>query len=146
MRSISIRAVLIGGISDIVLSNLLGIPLAIYVISSGGLSQLPKDQLQGAVVSAMHANPGLFAAQLGIGYVCSIAGGFIAAWIAKDRRLLNGILASWLCVGLGVYSFVSGKVSESLQLTLVLIALTPFAYALGAWIKISVSRRRSASI
>jgi hypothetical protein len=91
MRSISIRAVLIGGISDIVLSNLLGIPLAIYVISSGGLSHLPKDQLQGAVVSAMHANPGLFAAQLGIGYVCSIAGGFIAAWITKGRRLLNGI-------------------------------------------------------
>jgi hypothetical protein len=93
----------------------------------------------------MHANPGLFAAQLGIGYACSIAGGFIAAWIAKERRLLNGVLASWLCVGLGVYSLVSGKVSESLQLTLVLIALTPFAYAFGAWIKIGMSRRRSAS-
>lgn len=145
MRSISFRAVLIASISDIVLSNLLGTPLAFYVISSGGLSHLPKNQLQGAVVSAMHTNPDLFAAQLGIGYVCSIAGGSIAAWIAKDRRLLNGILASWLCVGLGMYSLVSGKVSESLQLTLVLIALTPFAYALGAWLKIIMSHRRSAS-
>jgi hypothetical protein len=145
MQSISIRAVVIGGVSDIVLSNLFGIPLAIYVIASGGLSHLPKDQLQGAVVSTMHGSPGLFAAQLAIGYGCSIAGGFIAAWIAKDRKLLNGVLAAWLCVGVGVYSLVLGKMSEPLPLTLLLIALTAFAYALGAWIKISMSRRRTAS-
>jgi len=145
MQSISVRAIVIGGISDIVLSNLLGVPLAIYVIASGGLSHLPKDQLQGAIVSTMHGSLGLFAAQLAIGYSCSIAGGFIASWIAKDRKLLNGVLASWLCVGVGVYALVSGKLSEPLPLTLVMIALTPFSYALGAWLQTHMTRRRRAS-
>jgi hypothetical protein len=145
MQSISIRAIVIGGISDIVLSNLFGIPLAIYVIASGGLGHLPKDQLQGALVSTMHRNPGLFAAQLAIGYGCSIAGGFIASWIAKDRKLLNGVLASWLCVGVGVYSLVTGKLSEPLPLTLLMIALTPVSYVLGAWLRTRMARRRRAS-
>ena len=82
MRGISALAIVVGGVCDVVLSGVLGVSLVIYAVSSRSLGQLPKDQLQGAVVAAIHGAPALYAIQLAIGFGCSMLGGFIAASIA----------------------------------------------------------------
>ena len=118
----------------------------IYTVSSRGLGQLPKEQLQGAVVAAIHGAPALYAAQLGIGFGCSMLGGFIAASIAKQGRLLNGVLASWLCVAVGVYSLLTGRGSESVPVHLALIAVTPLCYLVGAWLRFKLLGASSATV
>lgn len=132
---ISFKGIVIGGITDVVLSGILGIPFSLYVITSRGLLNLPKDQLGTAVVATIHNSIGLYAVQLLIGLSCSVFGGYVAARLAKHDEILNGVLASWLCVGIGVYAFALGKVSESLPVHLVLIAVTPACYALGAYLR-----------
>jgi hypothetical protein len=132
VRGISPAAIVVGGVCDVVLSGVLGVPLVIYTASSRGLTKLPREELQGAVVAAIHSAPALYAVQICIGVGCSMLGGFIAASIAKQQRLLNGVLASWLCIGFGVYSLIRGPGGESVPVHLALIAVTPLCYLLGA--------------
>jgi hypothetical protein len=138
MRGISLLAIVVGGVSDVVLSGLLGVPLMMHTISSHALAGIPKAQLQSAVMSAVHADPVLYAAELGIGLACSALGGFIAASIAKQRRILNGVLASWLCVGVGVYSFAEAHDLTQVGIHVALIAVTPLCYWLGAVLRIKM--------
>jgi hypothetical protein len=145
MRGFSFLAVLIGGVSDVLLSSVLGIGLTAYVIVARGLAQVPKNELQSTLVAAIHGTPALYAIQLVIGFGCSVLGGFIAASIAKQRKLLNGVLASWLCVGIGIFSQIPKFGVKALVIQVVLIALTPLCYLLGAYIKITMRRSPPAS-
>ncbi len=145
MSKVSVKAVLIGGIVDVASSGVLGIPLGVYVIASKGISRLPKEQMQAAVISTIHGSATLFAVQLLIGLGCSVLGGYIAARIAKHDELLNGIVASWLCVAIGVYSLAAGKSSEPVVIGLLLIAITPACYLLGSYLRLRSVRAGGAS-
>ena len=140
MRELSLLAIILGGVSDVVLSGILGVPLVIYTISTHGLHALPKPQLQSAVTSAIHSDPLLYAAQLAIGAGCSVLGGLIAASIAKERRVVNGVLAAWLCVGIGVYSLVSGRDTPSPATHIALVIATPIFYFLGAVLRTKLGK------
>jgi hypothetical protein len=141
MRGISMKAVFLGGLMDIVASTILGIPLGIYVVSSHGLTNLHKDALRSAVVAAVHGSPSLYAAQLLIGFGSSILGGFVAAHLAKENKRLNAILAAWLCVGIGIRALVTGQDGMSPVVVAFMITLTPLCYLLGAVLQ----ARRAAS-
>jgi hypothetical protein len=132
MRGISIKAVLLGGFADIAASTLFGVPLGIYVVSSRGFANLHKDALRSAVVAAVHNSPTLYAAQLVIGFGSSILGGYVAASLTGESKRLNGILAAWLCVGMGVHALVTGQDGMSPVVVAFMIALTPLCYLLGA--------------
>jgi hypothetical protein len=140
MRGISLLAIILGGVSDVVLSTILGVPLVIYTISTHGLHALPKSQLQSAVTSAIHSDLLLYAAQLAIGTGCSVLGGVIAAAIAKERRVVNGVLAAWLCVGIGAYSLVSGSDTTSPATHIALVITTPIWYLLGAVLRTKLGK------
>jgi hypothetical protein len=88
---VSIVAVVIGGITDVVASSLLAIPLVIYVIVKYDLLHAPKGSA--AIVSSIHSSAGLYGLQLSIGLGCSVLGGYVAAWIAKHDELLNGVVS-----------------------------------------------------
>lgn len=132
MRGISIRAVFFGGVTDIAASTILGIPLGIYVVSSHGLTNLHNDALRSAVVTVVHGSPLLYAAQLLIGFGSSILGGYVAASLARENKRLNGILAAWLCVGIGVHALVTGQDGMSPAMVALMIGVTPLCYLLGA--------------
>jgi len=100
-----------------------------------------KDALRAAVVAAVHGSPSLYAAQLLIGFGASIFGGFVAASLARDNKRLNGILASWLCVGIGIRALVTGQDGMSHVVVAFMIAVTPLCYFLGA----SLQAKRAAS-
>src|SRR4051812_13143051 len=100
MAAVFPKAIIVGGITDVGLSMLLGIPFSIYVASSRGLRELPARQMSTAIITAVQSSVGLSALQFAIGFSCSVLGGYVAATIAKRNELLNGLLASWLCVGI----------------------------------------------
>ena len=135
MHQLSAKGILIGGLTDVVLSGILGIPLTIYVIASRNLSLLNRERMQAAVIAAVHESVALHSVQLLIGVSCSVLGGYVAGRIAKRSELLNGMLASWLCVGIGVYYLALGKSSEPWGLHMLLIGVTPLCYLLGAYLE-----------
>lgn len=130
--AVSPKAIVIGGVTDVVLSGLLGIPFALYVMWSNGLLRLPKEQLSQATVSAVHGSAALMTAQIAIGLACSAVGGYVAARVAQASHVLNGVLASWLCVGIGVYTLAFGRGDGAPATHLLMIGATPIAYYLGA--------------
>jgi hypothetical protein len=135
MLKISFKGVVVGAIVDIVSTNILSMPLMIYiayVLAKSGLNQV---EVHASLVETMRSNTLYFGIAMCLGSLCSILGGFVAAKIAKKYELLNGGLASFLCVGSGVYSLVIGGSSQSIWFHLLSIfmsvALTTFGGYLG---------------
>jgi MFS family permease len=129
MKRISATGILIGGVTDILSTNLLSFPITVYVIAANGVMFLPKNQQQAAIVAALHANAWLYTALMLIGACGSLLGGYLAASIAKRDEMLNGTLSSFLCVGIGLYAIITGNGGEPLWRAIVMLPLSP---ALGA--------------
>ena len=132
MSAISIKAVIVGAIADVVTSTILGIPFGVYVVASSDLSKLHGAALRSAVLASIHGSPVLYALQLTIGAGASILGGYVAARLAKSHIRLNGVLASWLCVGIGVSALFYDQEVMAPAVLLALILATPLLYLLGA--------------
>lgn len=135
MNRLSAKGIVIGGVVDVALSMVLGVFLTAYVIASRGLLSADASGVQTAVVDAIHQSPALYAIQLLIGLGCSVLGGYVAARLSRESLLLNGVLASWLCVGIGAYSLLSGAAHAAMLVTVLSILVTPFCYLLGAFLR-----------
>jgi len=130
---VSILGIVVGGIVYVVASGILGTPLAIYVMVKEDLLHAPPGSP--VIASTIHANGWLYGLELAIGLACSILGGYVAAWIAKHDELLNGLLSSFLCTAIGVYTIASGRDPQSaLSHTLLLVASPAFAF-LGGYVR-----------
>ncbi len=141
MSKVSIKGVLLGGITDVLSTNILAIPLIIYVMAKLDCSHTPKDQLNAAIIAALHGSVLLYTVQFLIGSGCSILGGYVAARLAKHDELLNGALSSYLCIGIGLYSVVAGKESR-LLLGLIGLAASPALGLLGGYFRLAQKRTR----
>src|SRR4029077_10831886 len=97
MNKVSVKGVLVGGVTDIVATVILTLPLIVYLIATE-VTGTPKVPLQAAVMAAIRANPPLYWLESLIGLACSVLGGYVAARAAKHDELLNGLLASFLSV------------------------------------------------
>ena len=140
MSRVSIRGVLIGGVTDIGATIVLALPLIVYVMAKLDVSHLPPDQVGAAFTAAVHGSAPLYALQLVVGLACSILGGYVAAWLAKHDELLNGLLSSFLCVILGVYSLIMGKSPGSSWVQLLLLAASPMFGMIGGYLRLSQMR------
>jgi hypothetical protein len=140
MRSVSLKGVLIGGITDVVTSVILGIPFAIYAMSRLDLAQIPKEKVGSAVTAAMSGNIPLYLGQLIVGMGCSVLGGYVSAWLAKHDELLNGALSAFLCVSIGLYSIALGKDSHSLLVQILLLIASPALGLLGGYLRLKHQR------
>lgn len=130
MKHVSVAGVLVGGIVDIVATNIAAIPIVIIAIARVG-SNTPREQLTAALASTLRSDPLLFIAAFVVGSACSILGGYVAARIAKRAEVLNGVLSAWLCVGIGVYSVAAGKSNGPVWLIILGFTLSPAMGALG---------------
>ena len=131
MGKISIKGVLIGGIVDVVASVVLDFPFALYTLSKAEYPRTPKDQIATRMTAALHGNLPLYVAQLVVGLACSVLGGYIAARLAKHDELLNGLLSSFLCVALGVYTMASGTDTNALWVQMFLLVASPACALFG---------------
>jgi hypothetical protein len=141
MSKVSIPGVAVGGVVDILASNALSVPLAVYLASKINLNQVPENQIPDQMLGLLHANPGLYALQLLIGVACTVLGGYVAALIARREQVLNGALASFLCVAFGVYAIVSGKSADPTAIQVSLIVLSPILGAAGGWLRLKQWQR-----
>jgi hypothetical protein len=130
---VSIVSIVIGGITDVVASTVLALPVVIYVMVKYDLLHSAKGPA--AIASTIHSSAGLYGLQLGIGLACSVLGGYVAAWMAKHDELLNGLLSSFLCTVIGIYSVLSGKDSQSVLVQIFLLAAAPAFALLGGYLR-----------
>lgn len=143
MKGISIKGVAIGSVTDIVATNLITIPIVIYVMATRDFSSVPEEQLSTAIFQAMQNDTVIFAVQLILASLCSVLGGYLAARIAKRNELLNGALASILCVGSGVYGLFFGVLPVPLWQHLAGFVLSPSLSAFGGYLRIKTKPSQS---
>jgi hypothetical protein len=125
-QRVSIAGVVTGGITDVLASGFLGVPVIIYIQAKGGSA---------AITSALNSGGWLYWLQMAIGVGCSALGGYIAAWIAQHDESLNGLLSSFLCTAIGLYSIVLGKGAQSLAVQILLLAAAPAFGFLGGYLR-----------
>ena len=141
MRGLSVLALTVSGICDVVLSAILAVPILMHVVLTHDASHLSKDQIGLAFIRDY---PGTYAALFTIGVACSILGGFIAASIGKERPITNGVLASWLNIALKIRAIIFVTGGTSLGFHLGLIAIQPVFYLVGATLRTRIFRPRVA--
>jgi hypothetical protein len=140
---VSFVAVAIGGITDVVATNILAIPLVIYVMMKYDVSHSPAGSV--AIASIIHSSAGLYGLQLAIGLGSSTLGGYVAATIAKHDEPLNGVLSSFLCIAIGFYSVVLGKASQFVPVQIFLLISAPAFALLGGYFRQMQKRMGHAS-
>jgi hypothetical protein len=130
MKRISFMGVAIGNITDIVATNVVLLPVTLYIMA-GALGGSPS----GNPVTGILARSALFiVASSVLGGLCSVLGGHVSARIAKHDHLLNGALSSILCIAIGVYGLILGSSAEHPWLYLADIPLSPALGALGGFL------------
>jgi hypothetical protein len=143
MNKVSIRGVVVGGITDIVATVILTFPLVLYVIAD--LTDTLNDPLQAAVTATIQGSPLLYGLESVIGLACSVLGGYVAARVAKHDELLNGFLASSLPVALGVYSLATANDSGPLLVPVLLLMASPLCSGFGGHLRLVQIRGRAHS-
>lgn len=135
-RRVSVAGVVIGGITCIFMSGVMGIPVFLYLEI--------KDS--DSVASAVHSGGWFYWLQMAIGLGCSALGGYVAAWIAKHDEPLNGLLSSFLFAAMGLYSILLGKHNGSLLAQISLLAAASAFALLGGYLRqIQKSIRRASA-
>jgi hypothetical protein len=126
MKRVSFRGVAIGNVVDIVATNVVMLPVVIYVMASA------KTGAEFAA-EALKTSQVFLTTSTIFGGLCSIFGGYISARIAKHDEVLNGTLSAILCVGFGVYAMVKG--SGHLWLHVIYLPLSLALGALGGYLR-----------
>jgi len=136
LKRISILGVLVGGIVDIVSTNIFAIPLFMFAIMRIDRTHISKDQLATAATAAVQHDPSLQVAGFFVGIAGSMLGGYIAALIAKRDETLNGAFSAWLCVVIGIFGWTLGAASVPVVYHLLGFVLSPAAGALGGYFRL----------
>lgn len=139
-RKVSIKGVVIGSITDIVGSNIWGVFLSIYILFAYNLLQYPPSELTNRMLTIIRTDSLVFLANFLVGSAFSILGGYISAFIAKREELLNGALASFLCVASGLCSLATGTI-ESILLILLGFILSPLLSMFGGFLRLKQRSR-----
>jgi hypothetical protein len=133
MKRLSIKGVLFGGIVDVASSLVFGIVFAILaIIFFHVFGRVPRKAVMGS--------PLFEAMSLLIGFAGSALGGFVSARLAGHDELLNGALASFLCVALGIYLWAGGVGHRSILSQLLLLIAGPIFSLLGGYLRLRQKR------
>jgi hypothetical protein len=124
MARVSIKGVLFGGITDVGLSMILGMPIGIYAGLKVSIAHTPTAQVHSAVLAILH-RPEVYLTELIIGFACSVLGGYVAATLARHDEILNGCLSSILCVLEGIWTIWTGQISDPIWQQLLLLIASP---------------------
>jgi hypothetical protein len=134
MSQVSVKGVVIGGVTDIVATNIAALPVVVIAAMQAGVHTLPKAEQAKATADALQNTPSLFLATMFLGMLCSVLGGYVAARIAKRGAVLNGALSAFLCIGFGVYALVAGTNTVSPWMHAAAFLLSPALGALGGYL------------
>lgn len=126
--------VLVGGVVEIVAANLLGVPIAVYLITTTGALDLPRAEQKMVYLAALHANHIAAGLSLGTWAFSSILGGYVAGRIAKERTIVVGALSSYACLALAADALVHGISGQPIGQFLLWFPGGPLFGALGGYL------------
>ncbi len=133
MKRVSFKGVAIGNITDILATNLILLPVIIYIV--GGPTARSASGNAADTVTEILMRSQLFIISSSIlGGLCSVLGGYVSARIAKHDELLNGSLSSILCIASGLYSLIHASSPGHSWLHLAYLPLSPALGALGGFL------------
>jgi putative membrane protein (TIGR04086 family) len=135
MRRISIAAVLAGGVSDIVATNLAMLPVVVGVFASKDIATLSQAQQTALLTEELTSSRALYVTCLVLGSACSVLGGWIAARVAKRDEVLHGTLSALACIGLGIYGWITITADVSPWQHAAFFVLSPVLGALGGLVR-----------
>jgi len=87
---ISPKGVIIGGVVDIVATNLVALPVLIVAAAKANAAQLPKEEQARALLDTLQASPALLGIQLVLGSLCSVLGGISLDGLRSRTRSSMG--------------------------------------------------------
>jgi hypothetical protein len=135
IKRLSFKGIAIGNIVDIVSTNLIVLPVAVYILLRAGSS---PDIGADSAKEILTKSTLLVVWSPILGGLSSVLGGHVSARIAKHDEVLNGALSSILCIGggvYGVYAVINDSSAGSLWLHLVFLPLSPALGALGGYLR-----------
>lgn len=132
------KAVLIGGVVDILATNILTLPLFAWVLGSSGVAAMPASQQAAAYGEQLSNSPALYSSALLLGALASVVGGWVAAGMARQAEAMHGALSAFLCVAMGVYGWAADAGNVSAIEHAAFLVLSP---ALGAFGGVLRARR-----
>lgn len=141
MKKISIPAVVVGAILDIVGTFVLALPLNIYELHRLHLLDAPIGQSQEAVRAAFAADTTWQLLALAVGGFVSVLAGFVAGKIAKHNEILNGSLTCILCLLMGIVGSMRGPSLTPAWIHVTSFFLAPALGALGGYISMLRKKR-----
>jgi hypothetical protein len=142
-KKVSFLGFIVGSVVDIVGTNIWGFVITIYVIISYKLLQSPPAEMTSSIMHIFRTDPIILVANMVVGGLFSILGGYIGALIAKHDELLNGALSSILCVLSGVYSIATGSYSGLLGLAILSLFIDPLLCTFGGYLRLLQRSRKS---
>ncbi len=148
-KKVSILGVVVGSVFDIVASNIWGMFAMFYVMFKYDLLEMAlisPTELTEQILYIFRTDVLVMAANFVVGAFFSILGGYISAYIAKHNELLNGALASFLCVGSGLYALFTGNYSVSLFLAISSLFLSPLLAMFGGYLRLKQKLKKEAKI
>jgi hypothetical protein len=148
-KKVSILGIVIGSIVDIVGTNIWGIFITIYVFISYNLLPMAISSPTEAIANVLYiikTDPIVVIVNIIVGSLFSILGGYISANIAKHNELLNGALASFLCILTSICSILMGSYSTSLFLDILLLTISPLLSMFGGYLRLKQKTRRNVKV
>lgn len=148
-KKVSFLGFIVGSLVDIVGTNIWGVFITIYVLISFNLlamAQSSPGEITGRIYTIFKTDPVVFSANLIVGSLFSILGGYISASIAKHDELLNGALSSFLCVGSGLISFFINPQSTSILLVIISLVLSPLLAMFGGFLRLKQQIRKQVKL
>jgi putative membrane protein (TIGR04086 family) len=130
MKNFSIKAILVGGVLYLLLSNLLSLPLIIHTISATKV-----DNSDYVLINYIKAEPVLYGIQVLTEIASSVFAGYVAAWIAKERELIYGFLSSFISVCFAIQHIIAGHYTAFKIETIAYAFIPPVFGLLGGYIK-----------
>lgn len=139
LKDLSPKAVAIGAVADLVLTNVLLLPVVIITDVRAAQTAPGARIAAGSFAHALATNKALYLLAMVLGSVASILAGWIAARVARRAEILNGAASALACVGLGVYALIRYPKAAPWWEHIAFFILAPVLGALGGF----VWRRRS---
>ena len=137
MKKISLPAVIVSGLADVVMSSIInGVFVAFWVISRSDPNVLQNgEKVAEAIKLSIKSDNVVWLITFCIGAAFSISAGYLAAWIAKRSPILNGAWSSWACVGMGVFSLIASKGEASQPFHMLSIPLSVLLGGIGGYLR-----------
>src|SRR4051794_35385759 len=91
----SVKAIVLGTMTDVVAQNIVALPILIIAASRANAFSAAKNT-PALMMDVLRSSPSLMLTQLVIGALCCILGGLIAARSAQREGLFHGALSGFL--------------------------------------------------